>query len=118
MRLFHSMGSGAHVTGMNTQRSLQNQQFGSGGHLQDGYLLSAHAASQHITTQHPHCECLALAPCPHLCLLPVHREEGCVEAVKLDELAKAPRRVVQPGGPAAAIQRDHVAAIAEVGPKV
>ena len=55
---------------------------------------------------------------PHLRLLPMHREEGRVKAFKLNELAEARRRVVQPRWPAAAVQRDHVVAVAQVGPKV
>jgi hypothetical protein len=54
----------------------------------------------------------------HLCLLPVHREEGGVKTVKLEQLAKPPGRVVQAGRPAATVQRDHVAAIPQVGPKL
>jgi len=51
-------------------------------------------------------------------LLPVHREEGGVEAVVLDQLAEARRRVVQAGRPAAAVQRDHVHAAQQVGPEL
>ena len=53
----------------------------------------------------------------HSCLLAMHREEGRIEEVVLDELAKAPRRAVQPHWPAPVILCHHVCPSHQVLPE-